>query len=213
MLYSKRRIGGFERKWRKMQRREITEKLLLLVKEKTMLPGIYGASEVSFDWGSENVRYVDYMTFSPKNTTSVSGIEEGIFTCYEIKSCYEDLYSGKGLNFIGEKNYIVTTMSVYRKIVEDQKKDLENGITDSAKGKLAEHIRKTNPESRYRIGYDVGILVAIPVNRSEIDEFDDPTPLDRQDVVWKLAIMQRCRETDRKRSMTEILFCMMRARG
>lgn len=195
------------------QRKEITEMLLSLIEGKTSTPGIYSAREVALDWGSENVRYVDYMTFSPKNTISVAGIEKGIFTCYEIKSCYEDLYSGHGLNFIGEKNYIVTTMNVYQRIVEDQRKEIENGITSTSKGKLAAHIKKTNPESRCVIGYDVGIMVAIPADRSKTDEFDNPTPLDKADTRWKLAVMLHCRETDRKRSMTELLFCMMRARG
>lgn len=59
------------------------------------------------------------MEFSPANQCSVSGIEKGIFTCYEIKSCKEDVYSGNGLNFFGEKNYIVTTMACYKDITTD----------------------------------------------------------------------------------------------
>lgn len=41
-------------------------------------------------------------------------LQQRIFTCYEIKSCKEDVYSGNGLNFYGEKNYIVTTMECYK---------------------------------------------------------------------------------------------------
>lgn len=50
---------------------------------------------------------------------SVSGIEKGIFTCYEVKSCMEDIYSGNGLNFLGEKNYLVMAIDCYKKFLPD----------------------------------------------------------------------------------------------
>lgn len=56
--------------------------------------GSHWASEVSIDPWTPKARRVDYMEFSPANQCSVSGIEKGIFTCYEIKSCKEDVYSG-----------------------------------------------------------------------------------------------------------------------
>lgn len=65
--------------------------------------GSHWASEVSIDPWTPKARRVDYMEFSPANQCSVSGIEKGIFTCYEIKSCKEDVYSGNGLNFFGKE--------------------------------------------------------------------------------------------------------------
>jgi len=59
------------------------------------------------------------MQFKPAGGTFISDIEKGIFTGYEIKSCIDDVYSGNGLNFIGEENYIVTTMQTYKKLLLD----------------------------------------------------------------------------------------------
>ena len=94
-----------------MTRAETTKFLgRLLISTRFNGAGKHWASEVSIDpWGRDAKR-VDYMQFSPANQCSISGIEKGIFTCYEVKSCKEDVYSGNGLNFLGEKNYIVTTM-------------------------------------------------------------------------------------------------------
>ena len=184
-------------------RKQITKELLSLLASKTCRPGIYGASEVSIDWGTDHPRYVDYMTFDPKNTTSVSGIEQGIFTCYEIKSCYEDLYSGKGLNFIGDKNYIVTTMETYKKMLPD----LNNG-------KLKEHIRKTNPESFCMANTarsQIGIIIAVPKGRAVLDEFDRTTPL-KDLSTFELKTIIQCFSCNRKRSITELLFYLMRSR-
>ena len=109
--------------------------------------GSHWASEVSIDPWTPKARRVDYMEFSPANQCSVSGIEKGIFTCYEIKSCKEDVYSGNGLNFFGEKNYIVTTMACYKDI-----------LPDFRSGKFANCMSEKHPDSS--IYY--GIMVAIP---------------------------------------------------
>lgn len=87
-----------------MDRKETTKFLgQLLINTRFRGAGKHWASEVSIDpWGREAKR-VDYMQFSPADQCSISGIEKGIFTCYEIKSCKEDVYSGNGLNFLGEK--------------------------------------------------------------------------------------------------------------
>lgn len=45
----------------------------------------------------------------------------------------EDVFSGNGLNFLGEKNYIVTTMECYKSIQEDIRS-----------GKLNAHIEEWN---------------------------------------------------------------------
>lgn len=94
-------------------------------------PRIYWAKEVTFnpvrppegyqicDFNGKPYRpshiRVDYMVFEPVNN-SPSGIEQGSFYAYEIKSSVEDFTSGHGLNFVGDYNYIVTLQSVYEKI-------------------------------------------------------------------------------------------------
>lgn len=90
-----------------MTRAETTKFLgRLLVNTRFRGAGKHWASEVSIDqWGREAKR-VDYMQFSPATQDSISGIEKGIFTCYEVKSCKEDVYSGNGLNFLGEKTIL-----------------------------------------------------------------------------------------------------------
>ena len=123
--------------------------------------GSHWASEVSIDPWTPKARRVDYMEFSPANQCSVSGIEKGIFTCYEIKSCKEDVYSGNGLNFFGEKNYIVTTMECYKNI-----------LPDFRSGRFANYMSEKHPDSSTYYG----IMVAIPFWGEVTEEFNDPTP-------------------------------------
>ena len=59
------------------------------------------------------------MQYKPLNQMSISGLEKGSVICYEVKSCKEDYHSGNGLNYEGDKNYIVTTMECYKDIVND----------------------------------------------------------------------------------------------
>ena len=114
--------------------------------------GKYWASEVSVDAFTTAGKggRVDFMQFEPPNQYAVSALEKGIFICYEVKSCKEDVYSGNGLNFYGEKNYIVTTMQCYKDILPD----LQDGTFDK-------HLRKTNQDSSAHYG----IMVAVPVMR------------------------------------------------
>lgn len=145
-------------------------------------------------------RRVDYMQFIPENQCSISAIEKGIFTCYEIKSCKEDIYSGNGLNFIGEKNYLVTTMECYKEILPDLKN-----------GKFAQHIRENFPECYAEIG-NMGVMVAVPYQRDVAEEFESPTPLGEDVEKWRLSVILKCGHNgSRKRSMTELLFCMVRS--
>lgn len=180
-----------------MNRAETTKFLgRLLISQRFSGAGKHWASEVSVDpWKAKGMR-VDYMQFSPGDQMSISGIEKGIFTCYEIKSCKEDVYSGNGLNFLGEKNYIVTTMECYKEI-----------LPDFRSGKFAKHMHDQFPESSAYFG----VMVAIPYWAEVTDEFEKPTPIDADINRWKLAVTLPCREGPRKRSMTELLFCMLRS--
>ena len=124
-----------------------------------------------------------------------SDIEKGIFSCYEVKSCKEDVYSGNGLNFVGEKNYIVTTMQCYKDIQED----LRNG-------RLHNHIKNCNPESSPYFG----IIVPVPEYVDAMSEFENPSQFDRS-CSWKMHTILPCHSSGRKRPTTELLFCMLRA--
>lgn len=165
-----------------MNRKETTEFLSNLLTSKRLSGmGKYYASEVTLDYGAGKgkEKRVDFMQFIPKNQ-STSGIEKGEFICYEIKSCKADFNSGNGLNFEGEKNYIVTTMETYKKIIHD-------------------------------IPWNIGVLVACPVCRKETDEFESPTPIDDNSVEWNLKIIRQAHPQNRQRSVSQLLFYMLRS--
>lgn len=181
-----------------MNRKETTQFLSELLERQYFRGfGKYWAKEVSIDaWETKGKpKRVDYIQFIPPNQCSISAIEKGIFVCYEIKSCKEDFYSGNGLNFLGEKNYIVTTMKCYKDLLPDMRS-----------GKFWRHIKDNFPEaSNY-----IGIIVAIPEYAKLENEFKNPTPLDMESN-WKLTSVLPCRQGPRKRSMTELLFYMLRS--
>lgn len=102
-----------------MTRKEITKELSNML-EKYLNPHndprIYYAKEVTFNYGYSDECRVDYMLFCPRNN-SVSGIEQGLFNVYEIKSSVADFNSGHGCNWnIGDKSYLVTTKEVYDEV-------------------------------------------------------------------------------------------------
>ena len=179
-----------------MDRKETTEFLSnLLISNRLTGRSKYYAREVSIDYGTANVKRVDFMQFEPKGVIYQSDIEKGIFTCYEIKSCKEDVYSGNGLNFIGEKNYIVTTMQCYKDIQPDMRS-----------GKLWNHIKECCPEASPHFG----IMVPVPYLLKPEDEYENPTELNI-DIEWELKVIFPCNQGNRRRSMTELLFCMLRS--
>ena len=179
-----------------MNRKETTEFLSnLLISNRLTGRGKYYAREVSIDYGTANVKRIDFLQFEPKGVVYQSDIEKGIFTCYEVKSCKEDVYSGNGLNFIGEKNYIVTTMECYKAIQPDMRS-----------GKLWNHIKECCPEASAHYG----IIVPVPWLFNPEDEYENPTELNH-DIAWELKVIYPCNQGSRKRSMTELLFCMLRS--
>lgn len=90
---------------------ELTERLI----NPTGDPRIYWAREVTFDYATIQPIRVDYMKFKPVNNT-VSGIEKGDFSCFEVKSSIEDFRSKNGHNFIGDFNYYVMPEEVYEAV-------------------------------------------------------------------------------------------------
>lgn len=166
-----------------------------LIVDKLSGRGKYYAKEVSLDYGTSDVKRIDFLQFEPAGVVYQSDIEKGIFICYEVKSCKADVFSGNGVNFIGEKNYIVTTMECYKSIIPD----INNG-------NLRKHIKECCPAWN---GH-VGIIVPIPWGSAKEDEFEDPTPL-TADVKWEMKVVLPCNVGGRKRSTTELLFCMLRS--
>ena len=101
-----------------MKRPEITKQLSELLEKHIDPhndPRVYWAKEVTFDYATSNTVRVDYMLFKPVNN-SISGIEKGDFSCYEIKSSVDDFHSKNGHNFIGNKNYYVMPESVFENV-------------------------------------------------------------------------------------------------
>lgn len=168
-----------------MNRKQITKFLgNLLIEEKFTGIGKYWAREVSIDYGTVNVKRVDYMQFQPPGQMSVSDIEKGIFICYEIKSCKADFESGFGRNFIAEKNYFVMPMNTYKEVIQD----IPNGI---------------------------GVLIPIPqnigsTNAERYKELENPTELSDK-TQWKFWTIRQAIPQGRQRSMSELLFCMLRS--
>lgn len=69
-----------------MDRKGTTDFLKELLIKERFGNRTYWSSEVSLDYGTRNVRRVDFVQFQPAGVLHVSDIEKGIFICYEIKS-------------------------------------------------------------------------------------------------------------------------------
>lgn len=164
-----------------MNRKETTQFLGDLLKRyKFSGNAKYWSSEVTLDYGTSDVKRVDFMQFEPLNQLSVSGLEKGIFICYEVKSCKEDFNSGFGKNFIAEKNYLVMPMKTYKEVIDE-------------------------------IPYNVGVLCPVHLSKDKYSEFENPTELYNDLAYWKLETIRPAHQRDRKRSMVELLFCMLRS--
>ena len=75
-----------------MNRKEITKKLSdILIIDRFSGVGKYWAKEVTLDYGTSHPIRVDYMQYTPNGAIFTSDIENGYFTCYEIKSCKADV--------------------------------------------------------------------------------------------------------------------------
>ena len=184
-------------------RKETTRLLTEILIRDRLTDRKYYALEVTLDYGTKDARRVDVMQFSPKGVSYASDIEKGTFTCYEIKSCREDIYSGKGINFFGEKNYFVVSMETYGSILGDYRS-----------GHLERYLDERHPQSSHHYGFLVAVPSHIDVrdNKAVMKEFQKPTKFGGSAQDWKLACLIPCYEGPRKRSSVELLFCMLRAR-
>lgn len=132
-----------------MNRKEITDFLSTLLIER-LGSRTYWAREVSLDYGTINVKRVDFMQFEPEGVVHISEIEKGIFTSYEVKSCKADYNSGYGKNFETEKNYLVMPMALYKEIATE----FNGGV--------------------------IGIICPVPKGRDKTEEFESPTELNNE---------------------------------
>lgn len=186
-----------------MDRKKTTKVLTEILINDRLSDRKYYAKEVTLDYGTNHPKRIDVMQFDPPGVLFPSDIEKGNFICYEIKSCIEDVYSGNGLNFYGEKNYIVTTMNTWKKLSED----IRNG-------KLNDYLINNHPESSHNYGVLIPIPNSIDLRATDevYKEFETPTELNEIPSNWKLWTAMPCREGVRIRSITELLFCMLRAK-
>ena len=190
-----------------MTRKETTAFLGKLLEEvRLKKAGKYWAKEVVLDYGKAELkdgewesktRRIDYLEFCPKNQLSVSGLEKGYFTCYEIKSSKADFLSGYGQNFIAEKNYLVMTMKTYKDLKES--------------GEIE------------KLPIYIGILVPMPYAKKFYDdriitEYRQPSEYLPGVPIYSaklggvyLETLRPAKERNREKSLTELLFCMVRS--
>ena len=91
------------------------------------------------------------------------------------------------MNFEGDRNYIVTDMPTYKDL-------LSRGDIDDSKM------------------FNIGVIVAIPKGTNVLDEFERPNNLTTA-IDWELIVVKSAHRKQRKRSIGELLFCMLRAAG
>ena len=185
-----------------MTRAETTEFLTATLVRDKLSDRKYFAREVTLDYGTRHPKRVDVMQFSPAGVTYPSDNEKGVFVCYEVKSCIEDVYSGHVLNFFGEKNYIVTTMKTWKRLQEDLRSD-----------KFTDFLKNVHPGSSSYFGVMALVAGSVALNDTQalFEEFLHPTPLScNKD--WHFSTPMPCRQGPRRRSMNELLFAMLRAK-
>lgn len=166
-----------------------TTKLLgkILYNQKFSGIGKYYANEVSLNYGTKDVCRVDFMQFVPPSQMSISCYEKGIFICYEVKSCLDDFKSGHGQNYIGEENYLVMPMELYKKVINEIPRDV--GVLVPV------------PKSMGRINSEIH------------EEFENPRKFEGNANNWKLYKIRNHYPKNREKSTTELLFCMSRNGG
>lgn len=187
-----------------LNRKETTQLLTDILIHDRLSDFKYFAKEVTLDWGTAHPKRVDVMQFCPGGTTFVSDIEKGTFICYEIKSCVDDVYSGSGLNFFGEQNYIVCTMQTYKDLTANPE----------SQSKLVNYLIEHYPMSSTHFGFMVPVPWYINLQGMQhvYPEFENPSPFEGEASKWRLKTMMQCRPGVRTRSIVELLFCMFRSK-
>ena len=135
-----RAVLGIKPACQGMKRAEITSLLnreLVRLKLERRNAYSYWAHEVEvWDERKGSTTWVDFMLFEPggyHTATRPGNIEAGKFTCFEVKSCLEDIKSGHGLNFYGDENYLVMPCEVYPKFKDAWHGTLKGNFKDQDK--------------------------------------------------------------------------------
>lgn len=61
------------------------------------------------------------------------------------------------------------------------------------------------------IPHKVGVICPVPLGRNKHEEFENPTDIDGDISDWELVSIRNAYPKGRKRSMVELLFCMLRS--
>lgn len=183
-----------------MDRQEITMLLNALI-ERDVLKQSTWAKEVSYaklDSEKQSKKMavggrVDYMSFHPENLKpgycmTKQDIANGHFVTYEIKSSWLDYRSGCGLNFIGDYNYLVVTLTFYHEL-----------------------------SSKSLIPENVGVLVPIRMYKGKQteqffnDAINNPEPLTNDLNEWRLYTVKKANRVERKHGTEELLYSMLKS--
>ena len=130
---------------------------------------IYWAKEVTFDYGTQLAKRVDYMQYKPLDNT-ISGLEKGDFYCYEVKSSKEDFHSPNGHNFIGDYNYYVMPFDVY----EDVKSEIPYRVgvyVPEEKGNgeyILKSVKQAKRQSRHKATLEMIFMMFRSANRDRV---------------------------------------------
>lgn len=173
---------------RPMNRQETTALLSALLK-RDVLSAARWASEVKYRKPDGGEGRVDFMEFraSERDGITQPAVERGEFTCYEVKSCMDDYRSGHGLNFIGDWNYLVLPMGLYRQLPQEAILDVGTYVP------LPNFDGRADREAVWR-------------------EYEDPTELTPDVRAWKLHKMTRPpMRAPRTHGTAELLYCMLKA--
>ena len=60
--------------------------------------------------------------------------------------------------------------------------------------------------------FNIGVMVAVPKGVNVLDEFERPNNLTTA-IDWELVVVKSASRKQRKRSIGELLFCMLRSAG
>ena len=85
----------------------------------------------------------------------------------------------------------------------------EDLLPDIQSGKLDRYIKQNHPESYNHYG----IMVAMPRGCWKADKSDKKITDRSITDEWHLVIMKKCGKALRRKSLVELLFCMLRAKG
>ncbi|MEG1246500.1 hypothetical protein [Gordonibacter sp.] len=96
-------------------RSDITNGLSELLAKRLDGDGKRWAREVKFCNPECRVDFVAYKA-APYGWSCIGGIEHGVASFYEVKSCLADYNSGHGLNFYGDENWLVMPAELSRKL-------------------------------------------------------------------------------------------------